>query len=51
MKHSLLITSIVICLLGADSVYAQIHGTYPQNNVALSLLRITGKPSPDTWKQ
>ncbi len=48
MKHSLLITSIVICLLGADSVYAQIHGTYPQNNVALSLLRITGKPSPDT---
>lgn len=48
MKHSLLIISIVICLLGANSVYAQIHGTYPQNNVTLSLLRITEKTSPDT---
>ncbi|MDE6450822.1 MAG: AhpC/TSA family protein [Odoribacter sp.] len=48
MKHSLFIISIVICLLGTDSICAQIQGTYPQNNVALSLLRITGQGHPDT---
>jgi hypothetical protein len=42
MKHFLLLTGIVLFLLGQNTVYAQVYGTYPKNNVTLSLLRITG---------
>lgn len=48
MKHFLLLTGIVLFLLGQNTVYAQVYGTYPKNNVTLSLLRITGAGVPDT---
>lgn len=48
MKHFLLLTGIIFCLWGQNTVYAQVYGTYPQNNATLSLLRITGAGAPDT---
>lgn len=43
MKHFLLLTGIVLFLFGQNDVYAQVYGTYPKDNVTLSLLRIRSK--------
>lgn len=50
MKHCLFLILMLACCMGTYSGYAQIRGTYPQDGVRLSLVRLNGT-SGDTLEQ